>query len=157
MPKKPSYPKTIKVGSAVVKIYRVQHENAASGYLHTIVWTDGTGRKTQQFADPAKAEAEARIKASKLAHGDTEGAGMTKTDRDELVALRALARGGVPLLTAMQEWSKAWELGDQYLPGASRAVASARWAAKRKAAACVRRRAGGALQLAVSNDVRVSV
>ncbi len=110
MSKKCTYPRSIVVGSATVKLYRVNHAHSASGYLYTVVWYEANKRKYRQFADEAEGEKEARLIGSKVAGGHVEAAGLTSKDRDELLALRALARGGVPVMTAMAEWAKAWEL-----------------------------------------------
>lgn len=125
MPKKPEFPKAIKVGNVTVKIYRLKHAQAKGGFVYQVNYRDATGVvKKPQFTDPAEAEEEARLQAQKLVSGEVEMAGWTKADRDELLALRRLA-GDVPALSAMQEWVRARTITD----GAVIAAAEA-WAAR---------------------------
>lgn len=108
---KAEWPKRITVGSVTVKIYRSKVRTNASGFGYDVVWTTPSeGRQKQQFADPTRAQDEARIKAGQLAVGRVEGAEMTTGDRDELRAARAAVRGKRPLLAAVDEWLKAWDL-----------------------------------------------
>jgi hypothetical protein len=117
--RKTEYPKTIIVGSAMVKIYRVKHPRGNGGHLYTVAYKAPSGaRKTPQFADPAEAEKEARLRASQIARGHSESAEMTKSDREEWLAIRRLA-GDTPPLAAMKEWVAARDLcGDQLLSAA---------------------------------------
>ena len=104
-----SWPKTIAVGHARVKVYRNAHPGTASGWIHVVAWQTPTGRKREKFADRLEALTEARTKAAQLSAGRVEGASMSTGDRDELQAARAIA-GSVPLLAALQEWAKGREL-----------------------------------------------
>ncbi|WP_157772462.1 hypothetical protein [Lacunisphaera limnophila] len=119
MARKSEYPRTIIVGSAIVKIYRVKHRRGHDGYLYTVAYKTPSGdRKTPQFADPAEAEKEARLRASQIAKGHAESVEMTKSDREEWLAIKRTA-GDTPPLAAIREWAKARELcGDQLLAAA---------------------------------------
>lgn len=109
--KKPEWPKKVSVGSVTVKIYRSKVRTNASGFGYDVVWnTPAVGRQKQQFADPGRALQEARLKADMLAKGFVDSANMTSGDRDELSAARAITAGKRPLLSALDEWAKAWEL-----------------------------------------------
>lgn len=101
-----------------MRIYCVAHASNASGKAYVLSWHTAEGRKVQKFANPDAAIAEAKIKAGKLATGQTEAAGMTSADREELHAARALALAGkTPLLAALQEWLKARDLTEgNFLP-----------------------------------------
>lgn len=124
MRKKGEYPRDIKAGSVTVKVYRIRHRTTASGWVFTVAWTTPHGRRTSQFADESEAIEEARIKAAQLAGGRVEGADMSRGDRDELLAARALT-GDVPLLAALEEWSKARQIAEGQLIAAAEA-----WAAR---------------------------
>ena len=106
---KPKWPREITSGSVTVKVYEVAHPTNKSGKAYVLAHVTPTGRKTQKFADPDDALREARLKASQLASGRIEGADMSRADRDELQAARALA-GDVPVLAALQEWAKVRDL-----------------------------------------------
>src|SRR5687768_6209402 len=116
MPKAPEYPKVIKHGCVVVKIYRAKHKTTESGWTYVLSWVSGKRRRLQQFADESDALEEGRIKASQLAEGRQEVADMTRSDRDDLAAARELC-GEVPFLSALEEWRKARDLTQgQILP-----------------------------------------
>ncbi len=118
MRKRGDYPREVKAGSVTVKVYRIRHKTTATGWVYTVAWSTPQGRKTSQFADEAEALEEARIKAAQLASGRVEGADMSRADRDELAAARALA-GTTPLMAALEEWSRAREIcGGQLIPAA---------------------------------------
>lgn len=100
----------VKVGNAVVKIYRIKHKTTASGFAYAVATRGADGKRhLSQFADLADATEEARLKAGQLNAGRVEGAEMTRSDRDELQAAKAIT-GAVPLLSALEEWRKAREL-----------------------------------------------
>jgi len=103
------WPRTIVSGSSSVRIYEVKHPTNASGKAYVLAWRTPAGRQTQKFADPDAALTEGKIKASQLGSGRIEGADMTRGDRDELQAARALTQG-MPLLAALEEWAKARQL-----------------------------------------------
>ena len=118
MPKKSEYPKAIKAGSAVVRVYRVRHKTTANGSAYTIAWTAEGRYRQQQFAIEAEALEEARLKASQLTSGQIEASSMTRSDRDDLQAAREIC-GQTPLLSALEEWRKVRELTQgQSLPAA---------------------------------------
>lgn len=103
------WPKTVTVGSVHVKVYEVKHPTNRSGKAYVLTYSTASGRKSKKFADPADALSEARLKASQLAAGRIEGAEMSRADRDELQAARAIA-GTVPFLAALREWRRAHDL-----------------------------------------------
>jgi integrase len=123
-PKGNHWPRVITSGSSSVKIYEVEHSTNASGKAYVLAWRTPAGRKTQKFANPEAAILEGKIKASQLAAGRIEGAEMTRGDRDELQAARRLTEG-IPLLSALEEWSKARQLTAGNVMDAAKA-----WAAK---------------------------
>lgn len=116
---KNTYPKEISSGSATVNIYRIKHRQTEGGevrFLYRIRWYDGGALREKSFADETAAIEEAKLKAGNLAAGRVEAARMTRSDRDELAAVRKLAKG-VPLIAAIQEWAKGRELtGGSILP-----------------------------------------
>ena len=103
------WPRVITAGSSSVTVYEVKHPTNASGKAYVLAWRTPNGRRTQKFADPAAALTEGRIKASQLGAGRIEGADMTRGDRDELQAARALA-GSMPLVAVVEEWAKGRQL-----------------------------------------------
>lgn len=121
---KSEWPKTVTVGSVAVKVYRSKVRTNASGFGYDVAWTTpAEGRRKQQFADPARAVEEARLKATQLAAGRVEGAQMTAGDRDELRAARKLVEGKRPVLGALEQWLKAWELTNGHVLEAAEAWA----------------------------------
>ncbi len=105
MPAAIKYPREIKVGSAVVKIYRLTHKSR--GTIYQLAWRNADGKRmTPQFAVEADAEKEARLQASKLSKGYVDATELTASDRDELVAIRKLCNG-TPALAAIKEWAEA--------------------------------------------------
>lgn len=118
-PKNAGYPREIKVGSVVIKIYRLAHPKTKNGFVYQVTYRDASGvRRKPQFTDPNDAEAEARLQGSKLAAGRVEAAEMTRADRDELLAIRKLC-GTTPPLSAVNEWFEAKKYaGDNLLPAA---------------------------------------
>lgn len=117
------WPKTVTVGHASVKIYRIAH-HASSGWIFVLAWKTPTGRRREKFADETEALTEARNKAAELSAGRIEGASMSLGDRDELQAARAVA-GNVPLLSALQEWATARAITEGHILPAAEA-----WAAR---------------------------
>lgn len=103
------WPRVITNGNARVKIYRNAEPTNASGVAYILAWTGANGRTRKKFAHESDAMAEARIKCSQINTGRIEGADMTRGDRDELQAARALTQG-MPLLAALEEWAKARQL-----------------------------------------------
>jgi integrase len=118
------YPKAIKHGSAVVKVYRVKHKTAAAGFVYSVAYVTSGARKVQQFTVEAEAIEEARLRAAQIASGRGDAASIGKPDRDELMVVRQLA-GKVPLLAAMKEWRKAHDVSGGHIIAAAEA-----WAAR---------------------------
>jgi len=117
-----AWPKTVTVGSASVKVYRVKHPTNRTGKAYVLAWSTPKGRQVQKFADSTAALNEARLKAGQLHAGRVEGAQMTTGDRDELQAARALSKD-TPLLAALEEWKRCRELA-----GGSMIAACEKWA-----------------------------
>lgn len=111
MPKKPDWPKSVTVGSVVVKVYEVDHATNANGKAYVVSYRTPMGRKTAKFAKPKEAMDEARLQAEKLAAGKIEAAEMTGGEREEFAAARDLA-GDTPLLAALREWREAHRLAN---------------------------------------------
>lgn len=125
--KKPEWPRTIKVGSAVVKIYCSKHPKTKSGLIYTVAFVGLDGkRRLPQFTDPDDAIAEAKSKAEAIAKGRPELTNLSRHDLDELIELRSIANsGGTPAVTAMREWLKAREVSNGHVVAAAHA-----WAAR---------------------------
>lgn len=124
------FPLEVKYGAAVVKIYRQPSATAADGWVYSMAWPKPEGGRPNRraFADLAKAEDEALLKAKQLSRGIVETEHATGADMQELAALRAIARGqGVPPVAAMEEWAKA-----RTIAGGSIVEACTSWAAGRK-------------------------
>lgn len=118
MPSAPEYPRLVKHGSVVVKVYRVKQKTTASGWAYSVACVSSGRRRLQQFADEGQAMEEARIKAGQIAEGRQELAELTRSARDDMLAARDLC-AGVPLLSALEEWRKARDIIEgQILPAA---------------------------------------
>lgn len=112
------WPKTVRVGSVGVKIYRQLHPSNRSGWTYVVAWNTPAGRLRQKFADEQAALNEARLKAGQISAGRVDATTMSVPDREELQAARKIA-GTIPLLSAIREWSRARELaGDNIIPAA---------------------------------------
>jgi hypothetical protein len=107
--KSKEWPRTITVGSARTRVYRVKHSSNRNGVAYVVAYSTPAGRKTQKFADMSEALQEAGIIAERLAAGRVEGSEMSRGEREEYIAARALV-GSHPLLSALQEWVRAREL-----------------------------------------------
>lgn len=129
------YPKLVKVGSATVHIYRVPHASTASGFAFTVGWTDEQGaQRRMQRADEQKALFLARDIAGKISAGKSMATHFGPQDREELLALRNLVKPhGVPVLSALKEWSRANELCPGRILAACEMYAQREGTAKAKA------------------------
>jgi len=119
------FPKLIKAGSAVVKLYKTRHASTASGFIYQVGWTVGGMRRLQQFTDLNAALEEGRLRASQLASGQIDAATIGKPDRDELRAAREIVSGKGELLPALREWVAAYKLTGGQITAAAEA-----WAAR---------------------------
>lgn len=117
---KREWPKIITAGSTRVKVYEVIHPSNASGKAYVLAWTTPEGRKTRKFASPDEATDEGRLKALQLASGHIEASQMSRSDRDELQAAKAIS-DTVPLLAALREWAAAKQLTDGQVLAAAEA------------------------------------
>ncbi len=106
---KKDWPRKVKVGNVTVTIYRIAHGAARGGFVYELYYREGGVSRKQQFTDIDEADREARLVATKLNSGQVAASGMTKTDRDELDAIRRMT-GDTPALAAVREWKKAAEL-----------------------------------------------
>src|SRR5215468_10104577 len=105
------FPKTIKVGSAVVKVYR----GKAHGYdLFTVAYHENGKRQRRTFGKLADAKAAAQAIALKIAQGRSNSVELTGAHRDSyMAALNLLRPHGLPLLSVLEEYLAAREhLGD---------------------------------------------
>lgn len=98
------FPRVIRNGSVIVKIYRIRHPR--TGLLYSVAWHASGRRRLKQFADLSAAEAEARLKAGQLAAGRIESAATSTAELEMLQEARRIV-GDVPLLSALEEWKKA--------------------------------------------------
>jgi integrase len=116
------WPREIKSGNAVVKVYRLKHPTNAGGWTYVVAWYQGGSRHREKFADPGSAISEARLKCDQIHAGEVSAAGLTASDRAELEAVRRLA-GDVPAVSALKEWRRAVELTQGQLIAAAEAWA----------------------------------
>ena len=136
MPKKKfvsssGWPKSVKRGSVVVKIYRVKHASNRSGVAYSVSYSGPQGRKLKKFANEAAAIEEATVTANRLRAGHIEGTELRKGERDEYVAARGLL-GDYPLLSALEEWKRAKELCGSDLLVAAQSWAEANGSARKE-------------------------
>jgi integrase len=102
------FPVEVKEQSVTVKIYRLTAKTNASGYAYVVSWVGPNGRERLNRAEYADAESEARSKAAQLAAGIASGSLLSNSDITELKQARDIvAEHGIPLVSAVAEWSKA--------------------------------------------------
>jgi integrase len=96
------FPRIVKVGNAVVKIYR----GKAHGYdLFTVVHYRNGARRRQTFGKYADAVSHAQEVATQIAHGQLNVLSLTNSDRDNYAAAIELLRPlGIPLHCAVEEY-----------------------------------------------------
>ena len=110
MPKKSQWPRTVSVGSVSVKVYRVRHAGAASGFSHVVTYATPAGRRSVKVADEKTAIETARLRASQLHAGKIDiAASITGDDIATLGEARRIV-GKTPILEALGTWSKALAL-----------------------------------------------
>ena len=103
--RKPEFPKEIRVGHSVAKIYKTPSHDCDS---FTVVWFEGAVRKRKAFASLAKAELHARAKITSLARGEAEIIQLSGEDRLAYVRARnALSEFGLSLDTIACEYRDA--------------------------------------------------
>jgi len=103
------WPRIIKSGSAVVKVYQTKHATNSTGFAYVVSYSTPSGRKQKKYADPQSALNEARLVASKIIAGQVEATDLSKGERDEYVSAKNII-GNYPLIAAIHEWHKAREL-----------------------------------------------
>lgn len=102
------FPYLVKEQSVTVRIYRQKAKTNASGYAYVISWVGPNGRERVTRAEFSEAETEARNKAAQLAAGIASGTLLSNSDITELKQARDIAaEHGIPLVSAVAEWSKA--------------------------------------------------
>ena len=99
------FPHLVKVGNAVVKIYR----GKTRGYdLFTVIHYRDGARNRQTFAKFAEARSNAQEVATQIARGRVNVLSLTNADRDSYVAaINLLQPLGVPLHVAIEEYAAA--------------------------------------------------
>ena len=120
-----TWPKEVKTGSVLVKIYRIKNKGRRSFMVS--YFSQGL-RKQKMFADFEKAYAEGKKVSDDVSNGDINSLNMPSKDRIMFNhAVKALEPTGVPLDLAAKEYAAAWAL----LVGAGSLVEAAREYAKR--------------------------
>ena len=120
------FPKAVKIGSAIVKIYC----GKAHGYdLFTVAYHENGKRQRRTFADLGDAKNAAHEIALKIAQGRANSMELTGADRDTYIAVLNLLRPhGLPLLSVVEEYVAARE----HLDGDSLLSAAKEYARKHK-------------------------
>ena len=114
------WPKQVKAGSVVVKVYRLHHRRAAKGVVYAVTWNIAGTRRMRQFTDQGAALEEAKLKADQLAAGRVEATALSREDRDEILHARDIA-GKVPVIAALAEWKRASEIAQGNIIAAAEA------------------------------------
>jgi integrase len=104
-----TYPKKVRSGAVVVRIYKTRAPRLKSGFIYQVGWNIGSGRKLRQFAAPDDALVFAQLKADTLAAGRAEATSMTSADVDLLTACREIA-GDISPLQALKQWKTACDI-----------------------------------------------
>jgi integrase len=122
-------PIKVKVGNAIVKIYRDTYEKNGADYeRYSIAYYSDGKRKIETRAGEGEARARALELATQIAHGRINVLSLTNADRDSyLAALNLLQPLGVPLHAAVEEYVAA----RQALNGESLLSAAKEHAARR--------------------------
>ena len=103
--RKPEFPKEIRVGHSLAKIYKTPTHGCDS---FTVVWFEGTVRKRKAFADLAQAELHAQSKINSQAKGEAEIIQLSGEDRLSFIrAKNAAAEFGLSLDTIAIEYRDA--------------------------------------------------
>lgn len=119
----PSFPQTIRVGSVQTKVYRVVRKDGRE--IFSAAWHVGGVRRQRHFPNLAAAQAEARYHAEQLAAGKVEASATTSVEDGATLAEARRICGTVPVIAALQEWSRARKLcGGTIMPAAEAWAAS---------------------------------
>jgi hypothetical protein len=103
--KKAAFPKVVRIGHSVAKIYRTPSHGCDS---FTVVWFEGEFRKRKVFSTLAKAELFAGTKVNSLSRGEAEIIQLTGEDRLTFVRARnALAEFNLSFDTIAFEYRDA--------------------------------------------------
>jgi integrase len=100
------FPLAVKVGSAVVKIYRGEVKHKQKKYdLFTLAYYQNGKRQRRTFGDFVDAKKAANEIATKISHGRVNVKELTGADRESYIAALNLLRPlGVPLHSASEEY-----------------------------------------------------
>ena len=100
------FPLAVKVGSAVVKIYRGEVKHNRKKYdLFTLAYYQNGKRQRRTFGDFDDAKKAANEIATKISHGRVNVKELTGADRESYIAALNLLRPlGVPLHSAIEEY-----------------------------------------------------
>lgn len=120
MGKNKDWPRSVKVGAAVVKVYRIPKPAAKDGWMYQIY---SARMKSEYSTDEKDALEKAKIRAGKINAGQVEAAGLNNSDREELVEARRLV-GSVPLISAVKEWAEAARLTGGHVLAAAQQFAA---------------------------------
>ena len=102
------FPHEVREQSVVVKIYRQKARSNASGFSYAVTWIGANGWNKITRSTLEQALNEAKLKAGQLAAGISNANLLTNADASELSQARdVVGKHGVPLLSALNEWSRA--------------------------------------------------
>jgi integrase len=129
-------PIKVKVGNAIVKIYRDTYKKNGSNYeRHSIAYYSDGKRKIETRASEAEARARAHELVTQIARGRVNVLSLTNADRDSYAAaLNLLQPLGIPLHAAVEEYVAAREQlkGESLLSAAKEHAARRRHVIERK-------------------------
>ncbi len=113
------FPLIIKHRNATVTIYKIKRKDTSTGFIYSVSWIDANRKRIQkQLVKLADAKALAREKAEFLSSGKQEAADMDRSQLEELVFAKRITKD-IPLLSAIQEWKKAYDMtGGNIIPAA---------------------------------------
>ena len=117
--KKSHFPLIIKHRNATVTIYKIRRKDTSTGFIYSVSWIDANRKRIQkQLVKLADAKALAREKAEFLSSGKQEAADLDRSQLEELVFAKRITKD-IPLLSAIQEWKKAYDMtGGNIIPAA---------------------------------------
>lgn len=121
--KSPKFPREVRRGSAVVRIYRFARGDRRTTF--TVAWYVAGVRKMKQFPGLAAANEHAQLILDQLSTGRIEAAASVTVEDAALLADLRRRAGSTPVSAALDEWSKA-----RQLVGAEVLAACRAWAEK---------------------------
>src|SRR5262249_35282651 len=125
-----NFPKVVKVGSAVVKVYRGKVKKQRRSYdLFTVAWFEHGTRQRRTFGGFADAKHAAQEIALRIAQGRADAVELSGADRDSYVkAIEKLRPFDIPLHGAIEEYVAA----RKHLEGESLLSAAKEHASRRR-------------------------